>query len=107
MEVMIGEISVSELEPLISSGALIIDVRESDEYAAGHVPSAISIPLSTVPDRVEEFRHEGTVYVICQVGGRSLRACQFLADFDINNLVNIAGGTSGWLALGNAVVSGE
>jgi len=104
---MIGEISVSELAPLLAKGVLLIDVREADEYAAGHVPTAISIPLSTVQDRVDEFRHEGTVYVICQSGGRSMRACQYLADFDIENLVNIAGGTSGWLALGNAVAAAE
>ena len=104
---MIGEISVSELAPLLVNGAVLIDVREADEYAAGHVPTAISIPLSTVQDRVDEFRHDGTVYVICQVGGRSMRACQYLADFDIDNLVNIAGGTSGWLALGNAVAVAE
>ena len=103
---MIAEISVTELEKLIAAGSLVIDVREADEFAAGHVPSAISIPLSTVQDRVDEFRHQGTVYVICQVGGRSMRACQYLADFDINNLVNIAGGTTGWIALGNDVATG-
>ena len=104
---MIAEISVTELEKLIAAGSLVIDVREADEFTAGHVPTAISIPLSTVQDRVDEFRHQGTVYVICQVGGRSMRACQYLADFDINNLVNIAGGTTGWIALGNDVVAGE
>ena len=103
---MIAEISVTELEKLIAAGSLVIDVRETDEFAAGHVPTAISIPLSTVLDRVDEFRHQGTVYVICQVGGRSMRACQYLADFDINNLVNISGGTTGWIALGNDVVTG-
>ena len=103
---MIAEISVTELEKLIAAGSLLIDVRETDEFVAGHVPTAISIPLSTVQDRVDEFRHQGTVYVICQVGGRSMRACQYLADFDINNLVNIAGGTKGWIALGNDVVTG-
>jgi rhodanese-related sulfurtransferase len=104
---MIAEISITEFEPHVAAGSLVIDVRETDEYLAGHVPNAISIPLSTIPDRVEDFRHEGTVYVICQVGGRSMRACQYLADFDIDNLVNIAGGTSGWIASGNAVVTGE
>ena len=104
---MIAEISVSELEQFIAAGAKVIDVRETDEFAAGHVPTAISIPLSTVQNRVDEFRYEGTVYVICQSGGRSMRACQYLADFDIDNLVNIAGGTSGWIALGNSVVTGE
>ena len=104
---MIAEISVTELEKLIAAGSLVIDVREADEFTAGHVPTAISIPLSTVQDRVDEFRHQGTLYVICQVGGRSMRACQYLADFDIDNLVNIAGGTTVWIALGNDVVAGE
>ena len=104
---MIAEISVAELEQLIAAGSMVIDVREADEFVAGHVPTAVSIPLSTVQNRIDEFRHEGTVYVICQSGGRSMRACQYLADFDINNLVNIAGGTSGWIALGNSVVTGE
>jgi rhodanese-related sulfurtransferase len=104
---MIAEISIAEFEPHVAAGSLVIDVRETDEFVAGHVPNAISIPLSTLPDRVDEFRREGTVYVICQVGGRSMRACQYLADFDIDNLVNIAGGTSGWIASGNAVVTGE
>lgn len=104
---MIPEIAIADFEPLVASSSLVIDVRETDEYLAGHVPNAISIPLSTLQDRVDEFRHEGTVYVICQAGGRSMRACQFLADFDIDNLVNVAGGTSGWIASGNAVVTGE
>ena len=104
---MIAEISVSELEQLIAAGSKVIDVRENDEFAAGHVPTAISIPLSTVQNRIDEFRHEGTVYVICQSGGRSMRACQYLADFDIDNLVNIAGGTAGWIALGKEVIAGE
>lgn len=104
---MIAEISIAELEPLVAAGSRVIDVRETDEFVSGHVPHAISIPLSTLPDRVDDFRHEGTVYVICQSGGRSMRACQFLADFDINNVVNVEGGTSGWIASGNAVVTGE
>ena len=98
---MIPEIHVSDLVPLVASGARVIDVRETDEYIAGHVPGAISIPLSTVPERIDEFRFSGDTYVICQAGSRSMRACQYLADFDINNLINIAGGTAGWAADGN------
>lgn len=98
---MISEIHVSELVPLVAAGARVIDVRETEEYIAGHVPGAISIPLSTIPDRADEFRFEGDVYIICQSGGRSMRACQFLADFDITNLINVAGGTAGWAAIGN------
>ena len=55
---MIAEISIAEFEPHVASGALVIDVRETDEYISGHVPNAISIPLSTLPDRIDEFRHD-------------------------------------------------
>jgi rhodanese-related sulfurtransferase len=43
---MIAEISIAELEPHVASGSLVIDVRETDEFVAGHVPNAVSIPLS-------------------------------------------------------------
>ena len=44
---MIAEISIAEFEPHVAAGALIIDVRETDEFVAGHEPNAVSIPLST------------------------------------------------------------
>lgn len=103
---MIPEISISDLVARVSAGARVIDVRETEEFISGHVPGAISIPLSTVPDHVDDFRIEGDVYVICQAGSRSMRACQYLADFDINNLINVAGGTAGWAASGNDLVVG-
>lgn len=101
------EIHVRELSAL--GDVPVFDVREIDEYTGGHVPGAINIPLSTVPDRIGDFNVGPTVYVICQAGGRSGRACEFLSNqpaLASIEFVNIAGGTGGWILEGNDVVLG-
>jgi len=52
------------------------------------------------------FRSEQEVFVVCQVGGRSGKACLYLMDQGVSNVVNVAGGTAGWILLGNGVDSG-
>ena len=98
----ISEISVDELAEQLATGSRLIDVREPDEFDEGHVPGAVHIPLATVPDNVERFRSEGPTYVICRSGGRSLRACEFLAERGVE-VVNVAGGTLAWQLSGRAV----
>ena len=100
------EIEVSQLAEKIAAGFKVVDVREVDEYTDGHIPGAIHVPLQTVPDNLESFRSEQDVFVVCQVGGRSGKACQYLIDQGVTNVVNVAGGTSGWILLGNGVNSG-
>ena len=100
------EIEVSQLAEKIAAGFKVVDVREIDEYTDGHIPGAIHVPLQTVPDNLESFRSDQDVFVVCQVGGRSGKACQYLIDKGVTNVVNVAGGTSGWILLGNGVNSG-
>lgn len=101
------EINVEELESVLLAGALLIDVREPDEYGSGHVPSAISIPLGQVPDRVDECTRPGeTTYLICRSGARSGNACDFLTDRG-HDVVNVIGGTMAWITSGRAVVQGD
>ena len=102
----VEEISVHELHQLNVAEVVVIDVREEDEYLGGHVPGALSVPLSVVVDNVDSFRHDKTTYVICQVGGRSMRAAEFLADSGVT-VINIAGGTGAWITSGYEVVSGD
>ena len=73
----------------------IIDVREVDEYEAGHVPTAKNLPLSTLAKNFEALDKEQPYYLICQAGGRSARAAEFLSQqgFDVTNVM---GGTSAW-----------
>ena len=103
----VREITIDELKIALSEGARVIDVREMDEYVSGHVSGATHIPLGTVPTNMELFRSEDDVYVICHSGGRSRRACEVLHDQGIVNVVNIIGGTAGWIALGNPVTTGQ
>lgn len=74
---------------------IIIDVREPFEYVSGHAPTADSIPLGELVARVEELDRDNTVYVICESGGRSSQAVEWLSTqgFDA---VNVERGTSGW-----------
>ena len=104
----ISEISVDELAALLDATPTLrlIDVREVDEYEAGHVAGAQLVALSTVPDHVDAFRGDGPAYVICKSGGRSMRACEFLSDQGLD-VVNIAGGTMGWVTSGRDVVDGD
>ena len=100
------EIEASQLAEKIAAGFKVVDVREVDEYTDGHIPGAIHVPLQTVPDNLESFRSDQDVFVVCQVGGRSGKACQYLIDQGVTNVVNVAGGTTGWVLLGNGVNSG-
>ena len=102
----IDEVTVAELESALASGARLYDVREVDEYTEAHVPGAVLIPLGTVADNVDAFRGDGLAYLICKSGGRSMRACEHLADQGID-VVNVAGGTSGWVTSGRRTVTGD
>lgn len=99
----IPEIDVDALATALESGAVhLVDVREPNEYADGHVPGAILVPLGDVPDRVDAFRSDAPTYVICRSGARSMRACEYLAEQGLD-VTNVAGGTMAWAESGRAV----
>ncbi len=54
----INEVSVAELEVALANGARLVDVRETDEYAAGHVPGAVHVALATVPEHLSAFEDQ-------------------------------------------------
>jgi rhodanese-related sulfurtransferase len=103
----IPEIEVDELAQRAAAGVIrLIDVRETDEYSDEHVPGALSVPLSTVPERLDAFRGDGPTYVICRSGGRSMQACEYVAEHGVD-VVNVAGGTLAWTLSGRPVESGD
>ena len=104
----ISEISISELAGL--DDAIVIDVREVDEFISGHIPGAINIALSELVGREDECGLGPIVYVICQAGGRSLRACGHLStipSLDGTTFINVAGGTGMWIVEGHEVTTGD
>lgn len=86
-------------------GAVVLDVRNPDEYNAGHVPGAVLIPLDELAARRDEIPSGDPLYVICAVGGRSLTATKALVDAGYQ-AVSVAGGTNGWIERGGPVVTG-
>ncbi|GAA5153173.1 rhodanese-like domain-containing protein [Microbacterium pseudoresistens] len=82
-------------------GAPLIDVREPHEFAGGHVPGAVNIPMREVLDRIDELP-DGEFAVICELGGRSARVVQALEARGYD-AANVEGGTAEWVAQGRAV----
>ncbi|MFZ5482144.1 MAG: rhodanese-like domain-containing protein [Myxococcota bacterium] len=84
--------------------AVLLDVRTPEEFAGGHVPGARNVPVQDLERRVAElepFRGKA-VYVICQSGGRSVKASELLAARGFS-AVNVKGGTAAWVAAGNPI----
>ena len=98
-------VDVDALDAAIGAGATVVDVRESVEYAEGHVPGARSIPMGQVPARLHELDRSAPVYVICASGNRSQAITELLtaAGFEA---ANVAGGTRAWIASGRRVEGG-
>jgi rhodanese-related sulfurtransferase len=88
-----------------ASGATVIDVREPNEYAGGHVPGARLIPLGRLAERLKDLPRGERIYVICASGNRSLAAVGFLANAGLD-AVSVAGGTGAWQRAGRSVVLG-
>ena len=84
----------------VPADALLIDVREADEYAAGHAKGAVLIPLSEFASRIEEIDADRNVHIICELGGRSAQACEYLEQARGLEATNVEGGTSAWRSAG-------
>ena len=96
----VRDVSVQELRAAASQGALVIDVREPHEFAAGRVPASVLVPLATVPELAGEFPQDETVYVICRSGNRSLVAAEALEAAGYTDVRNVEGGMLAWEAAG-------
>lgn len=93
---MSQSINLAELTKKIENENLhLIDVREVDEYKAGHIPSVSNIPLSEFNQRLAEFDPHETYYLICHSGGRSAMAGMMLSQIGIE-AINVQGGMSQW-----------
>ena len=98
----VPEVDATEAAHLVEAGALLLDVREPDEWEAGHAPEAAHVPLATLPaQRPERGR---SIIAVCRTGARSARATQALIAWGYE-AVNLAGGMQAWAASGLPVVT--
>ena len=88
----------------VPDDAWLLDVREDDEWAAGHVPGATHVPLGQLGARTAEVPQDQQIYVICRSGVRSARAAQALNGAGWQAL-NVAGGMQDWAAAGRPMMT--
>ena len=88
----------------VDEGAVLLDVREPDEWQAGHAPNAVHVPLAALAASIDQLDKEQPVVAVCRVGGRSERAAAVLLQRGYD-AVNLAGGMQAWNAAGMPVIT--
>jgi rhodanese-related sulfurtransferase len=101
---MTAEVAPTAVAELVSSGAVLIDVREPDEWSAGHAPGAVFIPMGQVEARLDEVPRDVAAVIVCRSGGRSGTVTHFLNSQGFNAL-NMSGGMNAWEKAGLPVVT--
>ncbi|MFJ1707806.1 rhodanese-like domain-containing protein [Kitasatospora sp. NPDC088346] len=89
----------------VPADALLLDVREQDEWDAGHVEGALHIPIGEVIARLDELPAE-KLYVLCRVGGRSAQVVQYLVAQG-REAVNVDGGMFAWESAGRPMTGSD
>ncbi|WP_256759474.1 sulfurtransferase TusA family protein [Cohnella sp. WQ 127256] len=79
-----------------NKNSIVLDVREAAEYAFNHIPSARSIPLGELDERLGELDHDDEIFVICRTGSRSDLAAQKLTSAGFKQVKNVLPGMSEW-----------
>jgi len=99
-------VDVKAAKSMSDQGALLLDVREPDEYAAIHAVNAKLIPLGEVGSRLKEIEayKDKPVAVICRSGRRSAQAVSLLKESGFTQVVNVEGGTTAWVQAGLDVI---
>ena len=77
-------------------GITVLDVREPAEFAFGHVPGAVSIPMGELEQRLGELNPDHEIYVICRTGNRSDLACKILSENGFKKVKNVLPGMIQW-----------
>jgi rhodanese-related sulfurtransferase len=89
----------------VDEGAHLLDVREDEEWVAGHAPGAHHMPMMEVPVRLAEVPQDGDVVVVCRMGSRSGQVVAYLRQNGWDNVRNLEGGMEDWAAAGRELVS--
>lgn len=102
----VRRISASEYLKMRDAEHVLVDVRTGSEWANGHAPKAVHIPLDQIRQRMREIPAGRPVVVICASGNRSAMAATALAKHGYSPVFNLAGGMGAWRAAGLPVKSG-
>ena len=98
----VADVDAAEAIRRQADGAVLVDVREEDEWIEGHAPDAVHVPLAALEDEVSRLKDK-TVLTVCRSGSRSTQAAKTLREAGVD-VANVAGGMSAWAATGLPVV---
>src|SRR3954466_8986488 len=90
----------------LPEGLLVLDVREDDEWQAGHVPGSVHVPLRQLGERYADLPDADQTLVVCRVGSRGAYAAGFLLQRGVD-AVNLAGGLVSWESAGRALIADD
>ncbi len=95
----LGRLGIKQLSPKEldeKKGMVLLDVRTNNEYAQGHIPGAVHIPLSEIGEKVKKLKKDKDIVVFCASGNRSIWAIKRLMGMGFKNLYNLKGGYRAW-----------
>jgi rhodanese-related sulfurtransferase len=92
----VQDVSAADFQKAVDAGYQLIDVRTAQEYAQGHIPGAVNIPIDVLPASVAQIDKSKPVALYCASGARSLNAKQFLAAQGYSTVINLAQGIASW-----------
>lgn len=103
---VVKELDIDAVKAGLADGSiLIVDVREPHEFAAGHIPGSVSLPLSQFDPRQIPSEPGKTVVFSCAAGVRSLRAIEFASAGSVEIDSHYVGGFKDWVGRGGPVAS--
>jgi rhodanese-related sulfurtransferase len=102
----VPQLTVAEATGALAGGAVAIDVREPDEWDAGHLEDSLHIPLSELGSRLDELPQDATLLLVCRTGSRSDLAAHAIARNGRTACANLAGGLQAWVAEGRTLAPG-
>ena len=102
-EQAVPEIEAAEAMDLVAAGAVLLDVREDEEWVAGHAPQAVHVAMGEVQGRLAELPAGRTVVCVCRVGGRSGAVAEYLRGIGVD-AINLTGGMNAWAAAGLPII---
>jgi rhodanese-related sulfurtransferase len=100
------QLTVPEFEDMLRARkktALVVDVREQQEFIHGHLPDAVLVPLRHVIEDAEQLPRDRDLMLVCRSGRRSTRAMHWLIGLGFEHVVNLKGGILSWKAMGRPV----
>ena len=108
-EAQIHEVALEEAEAAIRAADLLLDVREADEFHAGHIPGAINIPRGVLEFKLSNdpalCARELNIVLYCKTSGRAALAACSLQAMGYRQVQSLAGGFDAWSAAGKAQVA--